>query len=717
MLHPREAISVPCRVLLLSSACWLAFGMLPSSAMARTLLPSKPSVEVNLDVLEGLAEPADAVPNIGYPQQPVSDVPFGRASAPVAGRKVPAEQPGHAPVHTAPKVTKPKPKPALKPVPKPEPKPEAREPLPQAEAPLPPPPSSAPAPELAEPMPSAPPLMAAPQPIAKPAVPAAAAKPLAPAPEELPLPLPPVGAVAPVVPRVSSEPPAPSVNGLDFSKLPPPSAVAPAPAAKPPAPLPPLPSTSTKPAAGATLAPPPIPPIAAPSTGMQLPPPPLPKAPVVLVPSEAASPLMVPVNKEPPPLPPSVTQRLDTMNGSGLKEGTSERTKIERPAEAMKETIKRQQQEQKAAADKAAADKAAAAKLHAIPPAPVAGTEKLPPAELPAPSKPIILNKTEIAAPPKLDAHAIGQATPSQRVKPEENLPPPTLPTPVTTLAPKPAGGIAPVPPPPGGLPTLPVPTAISKTSNPNLPSLTPIVGDRATSSMDILQPREGVDSKPLAPPPGITSAPPLPTLPVALPSTAGEGPVVKHGEPVKAATPLPAVQVEQGVKVETATKVTPPPAPALPPPPSATPAKPAANVPAVAAGPSPAPTTPGSSTAATGTPPPLNVPALGAESSESSKSSVGFAKDTTELSDDAKGQLNGIADKVKASQGSVRVIAYASGTADEASMARRVSLSRALSIRAFLISKGVNQLSINVQALGNQVPGGPADRADVFVK
>ena len=44
-------------------------------------------------------------------------------------------------------------------------------------------------------------------------------------------------------------------------------------------------------------------------------------------------------------------------------------------------------------------------------------------------------------------------------------------------------------------------------------------------------------------------------------------------------------------------------------------------------------------------------------------------------------------------------------------------ALSRALAIRAFLISKGVNQLSINVQALGNQVPSGDADRADVFLK
>jgi outer membrane protein OmpA-like peptidoglycan-associated protein len=43
--------------------------------------------------------------------------------------------------------------------------------------------------------------------------------------------------------------------------------------------------------------------------------------------------------------------------------------------------------------------------------------------------------------------------------------------------------------------------------------------------------------------------------------------------------------------------------------------------------------------------------------------------------------------------------------------------LARALQIRAYLISKGVNQLSINVQAMGNQVPSGDADRADIFIK
>ena len=100
-----------------------------------------------------------------------------------------------------------------------------------------------------------------------------------------------------------------------------------------------------------------------------------------------------------------------------------------------------------------------------------------------------------------------------------------------------------------------------------------------------------------------------------------------------------------------------------------------------------------------------------------SNKLSLRYAKDKTDLSDDAKGDLSSIADTVKQSQGSVRIVAYAGGTAEEVSVAKRTSLARALQIRAYLISKGVNQLNISVQALGNKVPNGQTERADIYVK
>ena len=63
-----------------------------------------------------------------------------------------------------------------------------------------------------------------------------------------------------------------------------------------------------------------------------------------------------------------------------------------------------------------------------------------------------------------------------------------------------------------------------------------------------------------------------------------------------------------------------------------------------------------------------------------------------------------------------VTVIAYASNNSGQASNARRVSLSRALSVRAYLIDAGINNMRINVQAQGDKDAGANPDRVDVFV-
>ena len=64
-----------------------------------------------------------------------------------------------------------------------------------------------------------------------------------------------------------------------------------------------------------------------------------------------------------------------------------------------------------------------------------------------------------------------------------------------------------------------------------------------------------------------------------------------------------------------------------------------------------------------------------------------------------------------------VTLIAYAAAIGDQVSTARRISLSRALSVRAFLIDAGVNNLRINVQAEGDKNPGGDPDRVDMIVQ
>lgn len=59
-------------------------------------------------------------------------------------------------------------------------------------------------------------------------------------------------------------------------------------------------------------------------------------------------------------------------------------------------------------------------------------------------------------------------------------------------------------------------------------------------------------------------------------------------------------------------------------------------------------------------------------------------------------------------------VLAYAAGKADDPSVARRLSLSRALAVRTALIAEGVASSRIFVRALGSQAAGGPPDRVDV---
>ena len=63
-----------------------------------------------------------------------------------------------------------------------------------------------------------------------------------------------------------------------------------------------------------------------------------------------------------------------------------------------------------------------------------------------------------------------------------------------------------------------------------------------------------------------------------------------------------------------------------------------------------------------------------------------------------------------------MRLVAYAEGDDSEASKARRLSLSRALAVRGYLIKQGIRSTRMDVRALGNKVEGGPGDRVDVVV-
>lgn len=285
--------------------------------------------------------------------------------------------------------------------------------------------------------------------------------------------------------------------------------------------------------------------------------------------------------------------------------------------------------------------------------------EKLPPAELPAA---LVTPPTSIALPAKADAKPV--VLPKSEIA---NLPKidsksagasavAALPKPpsATEVAKTPVAALAkPVLP---TLPKLPVANTLSMPAKPPLPALTAITGDAPPSTSDILQPKDAIAAAPLAP-----AIPALPALPAL---GAAKTPVPSLPDPAK---------LTDVVKNE-----------AVPP------------IKVV---------------------PPLPAIAPVAASGDKASRSISYAKNKVDLSDSAKAELSDLAETLKKTQGNVRVVAYAAGTAEEASVAKKTSYARGLQIRAFLIEKGVNKLNVNVQALGNAAGGGNADRADVFLK
>ena len=676
-------------VILLSTA-------LTTPALARPLMPEKPSIEVNYDVLQQLSQPA-----IPFESERVEAAPLSSSPA----RKLPAEQPsvsGWNPntgkvnatdrartvatripgmpfsvgesaaarlsdVSSRPKAEKPvrsrpaeqptaraakaatKAKPVAAPTPVTKPKATEPNPAPKVEPTVPKP---APAlPEVKEPAPLPPP---APAP--------APALPEVKEPAPLPPPAPP-----PAPKKV--EPPAPDISALDFSKLP----IAPV--------MPPKPAEPEIPAAAlpvndpVTLPPPPnqkdVLVVAPTDSAATLPPPPaLPDPAPETAPSTAgllpsissrvsnlfaknevapslvdktavinpAAPADLPKKPEPNDqkdsaiVPPSM--QLPSVGGASNKQDTllQTTTKPASPAPIALPPLPKAEP-----AQAAASVKAKEAKTEAL-----AGLPPPPKMELPAMPAPKLEAPKPKAEPIKLPEEAKVAALPKLDFAPEEVKAPE-----------KPA--LAP----------------------PALPSLDAITGDGdAPSPLEIVEPKEGIETTDMLPP---ASLPPE---------------VTPEEAPSLLPAPLPVVKAESKPKQEATKELEVAALPAaVPPAPTPSPeAKPEAPKPAAPATPALAPQ--GDATV-----------------------SLAFSKDATDLSESAKAELNNLAKDVLAKGSSVRIVAYAAGSAEQASVARRVSLSRALQVRAFLIDKGVDQLRINVQAQGNKVPSGNADRADIFVR
>jgi outer membrane protein OmpA-like peptidoglycan-associated protein len=170
--------------------------------------------------------------------------------------------------------------------------------------------------------------------------------------------------------------------------------------------------------------------------------------------------------------------------------------------------------------------------------------------------------------------------------------------------------------------------------------------------------------------------------------------------EPVRAETQRPAAAKPQANAVAPTPNLPPPP----PPPPNIPPSSTSAALTPARPAPAPAPSPPAAETH------PAPTAGEGAEH-------ILFQPDDANLPADAKQELDRLASRLSADgKLHVQLVAYAGGSGD-ASQARRLSLSRALAARSYLVDRGVDIKQIDVRPLGNKSePGAPADRIDLVV-
>lgn len=91
------------------------------------------------------------------------------------------------------------------------------------------------------------------------------------------------------------------------------------------------------------------------------------------------------------------------------------------------------------------------------------------------------------------------------------------------------------------------------------------------------------------------------------------------------------------------------------------------------------------------------------------------FDAGSATLNDSTRRTLDALAAQLSGNEQRLKVVAYAAGQSNNVSQARRLSLSRALAVRAYLIDKGIRSTRMDVQAMGAPENGnGPADRVDL---
>ncbi|MDP6691755.1 MAG: OmpA family protein [Alphaproteobacteria bacterium] len=94
----------------------------------------------------------------------------------------------------------------------------------------------------------------------------------------------------------------------------------------------------------------------------------------------------------------------------------------------------------------------------------------------------------------------------------------------------------------------------------------------------------------------------------------------------------------------------------------------------------------------------------------------VRFRAGSSVLTRDDEDLLKIMAEKVAPTNARLQLKAYAEGTGNDTSKARRLSLSRALAVRSYLIENGLRSTRIDVRALGIARDGGAPDRVDILL-
>ncbi|WP_337997183.1 OmpA family protein [Oleispirillum naphthae] len=215
---------------------------------------------------------------------------------------------------------------------------------------------------------------------------------------------------------------------------------------------------------------------------------------------------------------------------------------------------------------------------------------------------------------------------------------------------------------------------------------------------------------------PALTPAPAVEKTPAEKPAPAQPAATAAPpAEPMPIIPAAPAEETKAAAPAAPTAEPAPPPAPVAMPAPAAP--QPPAAPPAAAAAPAPLPP-PTVVAAAPPAPAPIPAPPAAKPAATPSAPTIALLFDggDARLNEAHRAMLKDIVTRLSEDpDDSVQLLAYAQ--ADNRSKARRLSLSRALAVRSYLLSQDVRNTRIEVRALGDQVPEGKPDRVDVVLQ